>query len=117
MEWKQMVSENRQDDTESVTAALVAVSLPLMMLAVTRVVAPDGVGDRVALTLVWLGIATTITAIILGSLGIVVAAQRSDLRALSVIAVVLGVIQLVAIVALYLFALALGEYLNGYAEL
>ncbi len=68
-------------------------------------------------TLVWLGIACTIAAIILGIIARGAAAPGSGLRALSTIGVVIGVVELLAILAWTLFLLALGEALNGYAEM
>lgn len=134
MEWtgKQMVSEDRQDPegtrrttfghashgneaTLFTAAALIAASLPLIAFLVLQDVTLDS--DNVFFTLIWLGIACAIAAIILGSMGRGAAAPGSELHALSTVAVVVGVIELVAILALTMFALALRDALSGWGEM
>ncbi len=96
-------------------ASLVAASLPLITVVVLQNVELNC--GSVGFTLIWLGIACTTAAISLGIIGRVAAAPGSELRALSTFAVVLGVIELVAILAFTMFALALREATTGWGQM
>ncbi len=88
-------------------ASLVATLLPLVTVQVVLNV--DDLSDGMFGALLWLGIACTIAAIILGTNGRGATTPSSGLRALSTIAVVLGVVELIGMLAFTMFALALRE--------
>jgi hypothetical protein len=91
-------------------ASLLTALLPVIAVVVLLNV---DLSNEMFSTLLFLGIACTIAAVILGSIGRGAAAHGSELRALSTVAVVVGVIEVVGMLAFTAFALALREAASG----
>jgi len=97
--------------------ALVAVSLPPITAVVVHDQAPAGVSDSVLLVLIGLGIVCAIAAIALGIHARGAAVVGSELRSLSTFGVLLGIVELVAIVALMLFLLMVGAAASSWGSM